>query len=607
MRRAISWGSLFGDDSGLSRAQRRWLDVALYVGVAMLVTLLAAQFLGFFARGLDVPISYSADTLLTSTSIKGIIENGQPFTNPHLAAPGTGEILDFPGADGIFILEFWLLSRFTSEYAVVLNLFALLSYPLIALAAAWSLRMMRFSRPSAFVFAALYAFLPFHQSRLVNHQSLSAYFMIPLAVMLAAVVVFELRPSGGAAPQRRFLGLPWWGWLVVLGLGAGGIYYAFFAIVLVLLAGLISALVNRRLKNLVPAVAIVVGIVVVLFLQYVPSLVFWQLEGRNNTADARSSGEADLYALRMIQLVLPVSGHRLAPLARLKDSFRESLGALTPIYNGIAYDSSLGVIGVVGFLTLLFWVATVPFRGPPDPASTMPEKLAFLGLACFLLGTVGGVGEILAVLGFAQIRAYDRITPYIAFISLAACAWLADAFLRRVRGDSLLKALTVTACFSAVFALGFLDQATPAIRPNYDVIEAEFANDRAFVAQVEATAGNGASVFQLPYVPYPESEPVHGTAAYDPLKMYLHSKSIHWSAGAFKGRETADWQSRVSAEPAGQLVASLRQSDFAGLVVDRFGYEDQGAALEDQLGAALGATPTVVSADERYAYYALGR
>lgn len=591
-------------------ARARMRGVAYYAAVAVAATILGAAVLGFFSHGLSTPVSYSGDTLLTSASIKGIIDNGQPYTNPYLAAPGTSTLFDFPGAEGFFIVEMWLLSLVTSDFAVLLNLFVLLSYPLIALASAWSMRRLGFSSASAFVFSMLYACLPFHQSRVLFHQSLSVYYVVPLAVALVAIVVFDLRESAERPEGRRFLGLPLWAWLVVAAIGTSGIYYAYFALAFAIVAAVVSAWSTRRWKRLVPAGVIVVAVFLVIVAQMVPSFMYWQQEGRNNLASARIPAESDLYALRMTQLVFPVDGHRIAAFASAKEYYRASYSSLMgPAFENIAYDSSLGVIGAFGFFMLLFWALTGALRRPPALGDRTPAKLSVLALTAFLLATVGGVGEAVAYLGFPAIRAYDRMTPYIGFMSLAAVAWLADAAAARIRESRRLpdagKTAVIAACFAAVLALGLFDQTTPAAMPKYDAIEKSVASDRAFVARLEAELSDSAMIFQLPYIAFPEAAPVENAGVYDPLRMYLHSRTLHWSAGAFRGREDAAWQEQVASLSVPKMVGDLREAGFAGLVVDREGYADHGEALEARLSADLDARPAE-SADGRFAFFALG-
>src|SRR5262249_35442317 len=65
------------------------------------------------------------------------------------------------------------------------------------------------------------------------------------------------------------------------------------------------------------------------------------------------------------------------------------------------------------------------------------------------------------------------------------------------------------------------------------------------------------------------------------------------------------WIRSVSARPPERLVEALALAGFAGLVVDRRGYPDGGAAVDAQppplTGAAVAETP-----DHRYAWYPLG-
>lgn len=49
------------------------------------------------------------------------------------------------------------------------------------------------------------------------------------------------------------------------------------------------------------------------------------------------------------------------------------------------------------------------------------------------------------------------------------------------------------------------------------------------VKQVQTELPSGASVFQLRYLPYPESPPMYEMQDYDPLRGYLHTTGLRWS------------------------------------------------------------------------------
>jgi phosphoglycerol transferase len=589
-------------------ARKRWQGAGYYGVVCLVAAVLGLWVLGLAGNLTSVPITYSDDGIAASVGIKGIIENGHSFGNAWLGAPDAAEYFDFPNADGAMVALIWLISRFIRDYVTVLNVFALLTYPLIAAAAAWSLRRLGISGPVAAVCALLYAMLPFHQSRVTFHLFLSAYFVVPLVIALVAEVV--MRPSAGAASERRFLGLPLWAWGVVLLMGMCGMYYAFFGLVLVVLAGIVTAYRDRTWRALLPALAVVLGVVLLLALQMAPSYAYWAREGRNNTGDMRQPVESDFFGLRLTQLVYPMDGHRIERFANAKQYLHDSFEMITPDMAYIAYDSSLGLVGVIGLLVLGFWALAAPFRAPPDGADGAPGKLAFVGVSSFLLGTVGGVGSLIAFVAFPQIRAYDRVTVYVAFASIGAVAWVVDALMARQAksgrtGASRAAAVIVLAMLLAV---GVLDQTNPAVvGPDYREISAVFDSDAEFVADVEAALPDDALVFQLPYVTYPEGPAPEGTGVYDPLRLYLHSATIHWSAGAFARREAALWQAEMAELDPGFMLADLADEGFAGLTIDRRGYEDGGRELEGELALALDGNESIESPDGRYVFFALAK
>jgi phosphoglycerol transferase len=111
-------------------------------------------------------------------------------------------------------------------------------------------------------------------------------------------------------------------------------------------------------------------------------------------------------------------------------------------------------------------------------------------------------------------------------------------------------------------------------------------------------------IFQFPYIPFPEHPPVNGMIDYDHFKAYLHSKSLHWSYGAIKGREGDAWQKSIVVRPVPELVESLSFAGFNGIYVDRYGYGDNGAAIESALSKSIG-TNRISSNSGRLAFFNL--
>jgi phosphoglycerol transferase len=84
---------------------------------------------------------------------------------------------------------------------------------------------------------------------------------------------------------------------------------------------------------------------------------------------------------------------------------------------------------------------------------------------------------------------------------------------------------------------------------------------------------------------------------YDHVRPYLHDHDLRWSYGAMKGRP----------EDLGDNVdtpAEAKAAGYAGIEIDRFGYPDNGAAIEAQVRQASRGRP-IVSPNGRLVFYRL--
>jgi phosphoglycerol transferase len=203
-----------------------------------------------------------------------------------------------------------------------------------------------------------------------------------------------------------------------------------------------------------------------------------------------------------------------------------------------------------------------------------------------------------------MIRGYSRICVFIAFFALLALARLVDRIPRRLHSPRAVwlyrGGLAVALC------LGMLDQCPPWLMPPYDRIKELYTAEARFIEQVEATLPTGSMVFQLPSVPFPEGPCNPWWASTDHFRCYLHSRHLRWSHGCMRGREVDGWREAVKGQPLPQMVRTLVDAGFRGIVVDRAGYEDLAAKLESELTGLLGAKPLVSQgADHRYYFYDL--
>ncbi len=575
--------------------QAIWRSVGVYLFTAAFSMLMLFTVMGFKREAVRMPFTYQGDTMFYHLLVKGMIDHGWFLDNPSLAAPGALDLRDVPSSDNNFYFVLLkLISLIKPIYPQVLNAFFLLSFPLVAVCTLFVLRRFGVSTPVAVFASLIYAFLPYHFTRGQHHLFLSAYYFVPLVVMIA---LWICRDELSWRSPRLILSL-----LVCLLVGSTGYYYAFFGCFFLLVAGVVAAM---RLKSL-RAMLLPAGLVALIFasvaINFGPSITRFSDQGDVHFV-RRLSGEADVYSLRIAQLLLPVRSHRLEPLSDLKVDYN-----MRPLINEND-DASLGVIGSLGFLGLLWWLL---FRKPDvgrlntEGRAGLLNHLSLMTGAALLLGTIGGLGSLVAFFGLPQVRAYNRISIFIAFFSIFAVALWLDGWAER-RLQSNWKQAAFGAALGLLLALGLLDQISPRLLPDYRRAEDEFMSDEVFVKKIEAVLPPGAMVFQLPIVSFPENPKVHKLNDYDLVRGYLHSshlRHLRWTYGAIKGRESDVWQRMVAAKPTNELVETLAWAGFGGIYLDRFGFQDNGEKIERDLAELLGTAP-LISPNDRLVFFDL--
>jgi hypothetical protein len=383
-----------------------------------------------------------------------------------------------------------------------------------------------------------------------------------------------------SVPPKPYRFKPWSAdSLVAVVIGAltasAGAYYAFFGCALLVMAGCYGWVATRDWRAAVSALLVILVVIAAGVANHAPAFAYQYRYGPNAAPTDRQPEEAEEYGLKLTHLFLPVAGHHSRALAAVRSAYDSDV---RPQQNENR-TATLGLLGAAG-LAVLLAVAVLPVRRrwPLGPLSA-------LAVFAVLLGTLGGLGALFNHLVSPQVRGYNRISVYIAFLTLFAVCWLADRFFdtragraRRLRWPALLL----------LAAFGVWDQTDEHwFRP--DAIEARadaarrFRIDAAFFANVER-AMPGGMVFTLPYIAYPETYWVHRISGYDHARGYLHTDTLRWSFGTMKGREVDLWQREVATAPVPVMLRRLVLRDFDGLFIDRRGYEPD---VADRLLAAV--------------------
>jgi phosphoglycerol transferase len=564
---------------------------------------------------LGVPFLDRGDVLLNGVLAKSLIDNGWVWRNPFLGAPFGTQLLDFPFYDNLDLGLMKLIALFTSNYAVILNLFFLATFPLAMTSSLVVLRSFKITYPSAVVVSVLFAFIPYHFQRGEAHLFLSAYFLIPLMTM----VVLWIWTGGSlerSQEERTFLldrRHIVYAVVVCTLVGSAVSYYTFFGCYFIFVATLISAIRFKSPVRLAWGGGFLLMTVVILVVNTSPNWLYALRHGSNPQVAQRSPVEAEVYGLKLTHLLLPVNDHRIQFLRNMRQRYNQSTT------DGEGQTASLGFVGDVGFLFLLGWVACSPEK---RSSTEWFGALGVLALAAVLLGTVGGLGSLFNFLIYPQIRAYNRISIYIAFFSLFGMAVLLD-HLRQSLGGGRRATYLWYAILGLILILGILDQTNRSFAPDHKGLRNRFRRNQEFIAEIEASVPTGTMIFELPNAKFPEAKPIGAMGPYDDLRGYLHSRSLRWSGGAMRGRPEALWPERngldvgtvkAAADPQGQNKIALQLSPqaldalalagFGGIYIDRKGFWDLGASITSQLQATLGEVP-LESENHRWVFFNL--
>ncbi len=584
-------------------SNQRFQAFACYTLAIILSILISIWALKIWRADLHVPFNYYGDALIYGMVIKGTLENGWYLNNPSVGMPAGQTMHEYPLADAFNFLLIKLLGLIRSEYAWVLNVFFLLTFPLTAVSAVYALRQFNLSCASSIVWGLIYTFLPYHFLRGQGHLFIMTYYVVPLVVLTALwICTGELLLKSGKQNRWGFLRQPKFILAVIfcaltssVGLG----YYAFFSCFFVLMAGVIASVCHRSMRHLLTPAILIAIIFTGLLANLAPNLVYIYKHGSTNVAQ-RSPHEAEVYGLKIAQLLLPINGHRITPLTNLKEKYNYG-----PLMNENS-AAALGFIGSAGFLILLGWL----FFKKPDAAHMkfngtkgLLSHLSLLNISAVLLGTIGGFSSIFALLITPQIRTYNRISIFIGFFCLLAVALLLEDFFRR-RIEAGTPRAAIYALLAVILVVGVLDQTSKGFVPNYAYNARDFQNDREFVAEIESSLPKGAMIFQLPYVPFPEQTAVNDMTDYELFRGYLHSKNLRWSYGGMKGRRNDLWQEAITSRPLDQMLENIAIAGFEGIYLDRKGFADEGKIIEGSLSELIGAPP-IRSSNGRQLFFSL--
>ncbi len=573
-------------NSGL---RKKLSELAFYMVTLVSVTVIWCIVLKIWRADFHIPFDYGTelgnDALGASTWIKSYLQNGFSWEQSDFSVPfSTDRKAEF-GVDRIVLLLEILLSRLFSSYGSCLNALYLLSFLITGIAAAYSLRCMRFSREISLSGAVIYTFLQYHMMRGEMHLYLSFYYSAPLAVLIMLWLTDESllterfsRCALGRIKRGQIL-FGFFSWII----GLQQPYYAFFAAIGIAFA-LFCSLLQKKISSAWESAV------------YLSIIAFTTLAGNIdallNASDLtmqylrqqRTVGGVEFYGLKIINLLLPVQNHRLPVLAKLRQRYDILVGA---------GDNEAGWVSLGLLLAICLCVALVSCL-VHDRADRRLKICGRYILVFLLISTVGGGSSFIGLI-FPFLRCYNRTVIFIAMFCVISFAVLAEKIKNLFASRGILILLTL-------FALW--DQTTCENIFSYDATEKAYTQDREFIQAIEAIMPEGACIFELPTLPTGTTS-VRSLKDNELCRPYLHARSTRWLHMYSVGSRTDRYVTLLHGMPLRMALDVMVCCGFEGIYIDSRGYSPEQWQEVTAVMDSIGNTTAILSADAQQIFYSL--
>lgn len=494
--------------------------------------------------------------------------------------------------------------------ANTLNLAYLVTFLLVFLSAYWVCGRLGLRDPFRFCAASLFALMPYHFQNAENHFLESCYYFVP-PMALILVGLWSVRPLAcewnGERWQftwrdRRL----WYALLLLVFLTSFNAYHQFFFACLAASAAPFAAAYRRSWRPLLIGWGLAVFACAVLVLKHALAhhLTVPESALAVNGQAIGNYGGAEMFPLKMAQLLLPIQGHRWGALAALRSIY----DVANPLNNENS-ATTLGLVGGIGFLSCLV-LALVP-----DARLRMSRagKMGLITLMALLFASMGGFSSLISTVSvvlqgpnamLVQARAWDRMVIFIALFAYFTAFWLLQVGMKtwtanRFTGRKRVALTWLVAL--AVFAFALWDQVPSTVSQQR---EGHYRSDVEYFGALEKQLPPNSRIFQLPFVVHHSSGFMRPGVYYTAqLRPYINTRTLHFTYGGDLGSIQSEWLHATSELPADQAAPYLCRYGFAGVLVQR-NMLDQPDVLDAQWQKLLGGAPWL-SSDADYAFFDL--
>jgi len=489
---------------------------------------------------------------------------------PELGAPYVANWDDYPSTEKLLLTFPGLLGRIIGIFAAA-NFMVMAGQVLSAVSFFAACRLLGDSRAWSCAGAIIFAFSRFTFAHGLHHFTIGYYWHMPLCLVVCGWIFNE---EGINLRERRFI----FAVIVAFVTGIQNVYFTNIFAQFVLFGGFLQWWRSRDWRAVLPAAAIIGVAALAFLLMNLNTFIYHLVHGPNTGAVVRAYRWLEIYALKIVDLVVPPPDHHLSFFGRF-GAWHMGNVVLSP--GEIPMSGYIGLTGIA----VMIWLLLVSLKKVVT-GSRLPLE-SWMILWILLYAGVGGLNCLIGSFGFQLFRATTRYSIVILCILL----------MYAVRRFSLVKFKNPVMTYAILIAITFValwDQLPPTVTAEeLQETASQMASDRHFTERMEQRLPPASMVFQLPIMEYPES-PAPGVGSYDHFRPYLYSNHLRYSFGSDKGRPREKWQQGFGGASLRDIINRLESYGFAAIYINRNGFPDKGEGMLNAFKDA-GRAETIIS------------
>lgn len=440
-----------------------------------------------------------------------------------------------------------IISIFVSNPIYILHTAYYLIFPITFIISFFVMRNLKISRFMSIFGSLLFIFIPFVFHKNTSHYNYSTIYFIPLLILLC---VWLYEDDNLLIPNKIFfknkkniISLI----IIILLANSGGGYFQFFSGFFICLTGLIKFFKTNKLKSISNIITTVVLFLAIFFIiDFLPAIIYSKVNGISIERTIKSWHEAENYVFKISHFLL----NPKIFLDYYSDAARLVNENIT-IYSGI--------IPIVGFIILIIFLLI-----RKNDNCDLKSKFTFfseLNIFAILFATMGGFCSLFNFLITAEIRAYNRISVYIAYISILTFCIFIDHFIK-------VKNMFFYILFTFIFSFALYEQ-LPYVNFFDQNAKNIYLQDKRIIETIEKEMPENSAIYQLPTVGMYTFFQNSKSNPYKHLIGYIFSKKLKWSYGSETTRKENNWYNEVNTMNAKDLLNEISYAGFDGLYIDR--------------------------------------